>query len=84
MCRWSILALLLALATSAPARAEPLQDPYRECSPQTLDTAIAFERAGDQQALRDHVRSYGCRLIWPKEGFREFDERSGRPAQVRK
>jgi len=53
MCRWWLLAISLALATSAPARAEPLQDPYRECSQQTLDTAIAYERAGDKQALRE-------------------------------
>jgi hypothetical protein len=71
MCRWSLLALLLALCAST-AHGEPLQDPYRDCSQQTLETAIAFERAGDQPALTDHVRSYGCKLIWPREGFEQF------------
>src|SRR5262249_52192533 len=28
----------------------------------TLDTAVALERLGDREALRDHVRSFGCRL----------------------
>jgi hypothetical protein len=72
-----MLALLLALATST-AHAEPLQDPYRECSQQTLDTAIALERAGDREALRDHVRSFGCRLIWPREGFETIPPEPGR------
>ena len=74
MCRWWLLAISLALATSAPARAEPLDNPYRDCSRQTLDTAIAFERAGDREGLRDHVRSFGCKLIFPGEAFRLFDE----------
>jgi len=74
MCRWWLLAISLALATSAPARAEPLDNPYRDCSRQTLETAIAFERAGDREGLRDHVRSFGCKLIFPGEAFRLFDE----------
>ena len=48
----TMLSLLLALAT--PSMAEPLQEPYRDCSQQTLDTALALERAGDRRALRDH------------------------------
>jgi hypothetical protein len=65
-----MLSLLLALAT--PSMAEPLQDPYRECSAQTLKTAIALERAGDREALRDRVRSFGCKLIYPNEAFELF------------
>ena len=76
MCRWLMLALLLALAT--PAMSEPLHEPYRDCSAQTLDTAIALERAGDREALRDHVRSFGCRLIWPREGFETIPPEPGR------
>jgi len=77
---WLMLALLLALATST-AHAKPLHDPYRECSQQTLETAIALERAGDREGLRDQVRSYGCRLIFPWEGFEQFPpERGRRPA----
>jgi hypothetical protein len=67
-----MLALLLALAT--PAMSEPLHEPYRDCSAQTLDTAIALERAGDREGLRDHVRSFGCKLIWPREAFDVFGE----------
>ena len=70
-----MLALLLALATST-AHAEPLntlRDPYGHCDQQTLDTAMALERAGDREALRDHVRSYGCKLIWPREAFDLFE-----------
>ena len=33
-----------------------------------LDTAIALERLGDREALRDHVLSFGCKLVWPKDG----------------
>jgi hypothetical protein len=74
-----MLALLLALAAST-ARAEPLQDPYRECSQQTLETAIALERAGDREGLRDHVRSFGCTLIWPRAGFNPgFPPERGEP-----
>jgi hypothetical protein len=62
-----MLVLLLALAT--PARGEPLEAPYRECSQQTLEEAIALERLGDCEALRDHVRSFGCKMIWPREGL---------------
>jgi len=73
-----ILAALLALATS-PVHAEPLHEPYRECSQQTLDEAIAMERAGvDREVLRDHVRSFGCKLIWPREGFETFAPESKR------
>jgi len=55
MCKWWLLAISLVLATQA--RGEPLDNPYRECSAQTLDTAIALERLGDREALRDHVRA---------------------------
>jgi hypothetical protein len=64
-----MLSLLLALA--APAAAQPLDNPYGGCDRQTLDTAIALERAGDREALRDHVQSFGCKLIYP-EAFRLF------------
>jgi hypothetical protein len=66
---YAIAAFVLVVT---PALAEPLQDPYRDCSQQTLETAIAFERAGDRDGLRDHVRSYGCRLIFPREAFELF------------
>jgi hypothetical protein len=54
------------------ARSEPLDSPYGGCDQQTLDEAVALERLGDREALRDHVRSFGCRLIWPREGLRPF------------
>jgi len=63
MSRW-LLALFLVLAT--PAHSEPLDNPYGGCDRQTLDTAIALERLGDREALRDHVRSFGCRLVFPE------------------
>jgi hypothetical protein len=66
------LALVLAIVTVAPAAAEPLDNPYGTCDQQTLDTAVALERLGDREALRDHLRSYGCRLIWPREGLQPF------------
>ena len=75
MCRWWLLAISLALATPTAAMSEPLHEPYRDCSAQTLDTAIALERAGDREGLRDHVRSFGCKLIWPRQAFDPFDER---------
>jgi hypothetical protein len=56
---------------------EPLHEPYRDCSAQTLETAIALERAGDREGLRDHVRSYGCRLVFPREGFETFPPERG-------
>ena len=28
-------------------------------------TAVALERLGDREALRDPVRSFGCRLVFP-------------------
>jgi len=65
-----LLALFLALAT--PALSETLDNPYGGCDRQTLDTAVALERLGDRGALRDHVRSFGCRLIFPDEAFRPF------------
>ena len=30
---------------------------------------VALERLGDREALRDHVRSFGCRLYFPREGL---------------
>jgi len=69
MTRWLIF-LVVAFAT--PAASEPLVPDYR-CDAQTIDTALAFERAGDRQGLRDHVRSYGCKLIWPREAFEQFE-----------
>jgi hypothetical protein len=68
------LTALLALAAT-PAGAEPLntlREPYGTCDQQTLDEAVALERLGDREALRDHLRSYGCRLIWPREGLQPF------------
>jgi hypothetical protein len=40
--------------------------PYGHCDQQTLDEAVALDRAGDREALRHHLRSYGCRLIYPE------------------
>jgi len=79
MSRWLLLALFLVLATPA----EPLNtltDPYGTCDQQALDTAVALERLGDREALRDHVRSFGCRLIFPREGLNPFppERRDGR------
>jgi hypothetical protein len=70
MARW-LLALFLALAT--PAVAEPLDNPYGTCDQRTLDEAVALDRLpGDKSFLRDHLRSYGCRLIYPREGLQPF------------
>jgi hypothetical protein len=66
----AIAVTLMLLVT--PAAAEPLDNPYGGCDQQTLDTAIALERLGDREALRDHVRSFGCRLVFPREGLRPF------------
>ena len=49
-----------------------MNEPYRECSQQTLDTALALERLGDREALRDHVRSFGCKLYFPRKRLRDF------------
>ena len=46
--------------------------PYGHCDQQTLDEAVALDRAGDREALRHHLRSYGCRLIFPREGLNPF------------
>jgi hypothetical protein len=67
-----VIAALVALGSTA--RSEPLDNPYRDCSQQTLEEAIALERLGDREALHDHVRSFGCKLIWPREAFELFDE----------
>ena len=40
--------------------------PYGHCDQQPLDEAVALDRAGDREALRHHLRSYGCRLIYPE------------------
>jgi hypothetical protein len=69
MSRW-LLALFLALAT--PAHSETLDNPYGTCDQQTFDTAVALERLGDREALREHLRSFGCRLIFPREGLQPF------------
>ena len=61
-----------ACARRAPEHAA---GPYGHCDQQTLDTAIALERAGDREALRDHLRSYGCRLVYPREGLRPFPDK---------
>ena len=46
---------------------------------QTLNEAVALARAGDREALRDHLRSYGCGLYFPRERLRDFPpERSER------
>ena len=62
------LALLLLLLVATPALAEPTSPSWHDRdlyigistgnATQTLDTAIALQRAGDREALRDHVRSY--------------------------
>jgi hypothetical protein len=54
-------------------RAQTLTDPYGHCDQQTLDEAIALDRLpGDKSFLRDHLRSYGCQLIFPREGLQPF------------
>jgi len=74
MNRRALVVLFLALAT--PVAAEPLnslRDPYGTCDQQTLDEAVALDRLpGDKEFLRDHLRSFGCRLIWPREGLQPF------------
>jgi hypothetical protein len=75
MNRCALVVLFLALATLVAA--EPLDNPYGTCDQQTLDTAIALERLGDREALRDHVRSFGCRLIFPDAAFRPFPPERG-------
>jgi hypothetical protein len=71
-----LFALLLTLA--APARSEPLDNPYGGCSQQTLDEAVALSQLpGDRDFLRDHLRSYGCRLVYPNEAFRPFAPERG-------
>jgi ABC transporter substrate binding protein len=67
MSRW-LLALFLALAT--PADSETLDNPYGGCDRQTLDEAVALSQLpGDREFLRDHVRSFGCRLVYPARFF---------------
>ena len=71
--QWLLTLFVVAMVT--PARGEPLntlREPYGTCDQQTLDTAVALERAGDREALRDHLRSFGCRLVFPREGLQEF------------
>jgi hypothetical protein len=75
-----LVALLLALLAS-PAPSEPLDDPVGHCDQQTLDKPVAISRVGgDRGFLREHVRSYGCALICPKEAFEPFapERRDGR------
>jgi hypothetical protein len=60
MRRWLLVAIFLTLAIT-PARSETLDEPYGHCDQQTLDGAVALGRLGYREALRDHVRSYGCR-----------------------
>ena len=67
----ALVSVPLGLAVT-PAHAEPLDNPYGGCDQQTLDTAVALERLGDREARRDHLRSFGCRLIWPREGLDPF------------
>jgi hypothetical protein len=63
---------VVALAVTA-ANAEVLDNPYGHCDQQTLDEAVALDRLpGDKEFLRDHLRSFGCRLIWPREGLQQF------------
>src|SRR5262245_863790 len=57
-----------SLSTTAE-HSEPLDNPYGGCSQQTLDEAVALSQLpGDRDFLRDHVRSYGCQLVFPNEG----------------
>ena len=76
----AIAVTLMLLVT--PAAAEPLDNPYGGCDQQTLDTAIALERLGDREALRDHVRSFGCRLIFPDAAFRPFPPERGEERRI--
>jgi hypothetical protein len=80
MSRW-LLVLFLALAS--PAHSETLDNPYGECDRQTLDTAVALERLGDREVLREHVRSFGCRLMFPDEAFRPFAPERRRERMMR-
>jgi hypothetical protein len=71
-----LFALFVALAT--PAHSETLDNPYGSCDQQTLDEAVALDRLpGDKSFLRDHLRSFGCRLTWPREGLRVFAPQPG-------
>jgi hypothetical protein len=75
--------LVLIVMLGTPTRAETLSEPYGHCDAQTLDEAVALDRLGDREALRDHLRSYGCRLVFPREGLRPFPpERSIMPGRV--
>src|SRR6516225_5493214 len=87
--RICFLALCLTLTT--PARSETLAEPYGHCDQQTLDEAVAIDRLpGDKSFLRDHLRSYGCRLIYPARrtaavstrARRGRDGRSGRQGDL--
>jgi hypothetical protein len=65
MHRW-LLAIFVALAM--PAHGQPLG-----CDQQMLDEVVALSRlGGNREFLREHVRSYGCRLIYPREGLNPF------------
>src|SRR5262249_51442683 len=66
------LLTLFVVAMVLPATAQTLDNPYGTCDQQTLDEAVALERFGDREALRDHVQSFGCKLIYPREGFEQF------------
>jgi len=61
-----------------------LREPYGQCDQQTLDTAVALERAGDREALRDHLRSFGCRLVFPREELNPFPPEHNRGEQERR
>jgi hypothetical protein len=37
-----------------------------------LRVRLSLHRTEDAKALRDHVRSFGCRLIFPREGLQPF------------
>jgi hypothetical protein len=67
MCRW-LIALLLAL----PRRRTPnrwTRPIATAASRRSRPRSPLVERSGDREGLRDHVRSFGCKLIWPKLGL---------------
>jgi hypothetical protein len=79
MCEWWLLAISLpALATSSTARAEPLENPHRDCNQQTLEEAIALERLGDREALSRPRAIVRLQADLPGRGVRPVRARAAR------
>lgn len=69
MRKWLLMLFVVVMVT--PAHSEPLDNPYGGSSQQTLDEAVALSRLpGDRSFPQDHVRSFGCPLIFANEGLR--------------